>query len=53
MHAERLIEVVLCNNLLYYTTIKEEEREIYSIERDLAMAGERHRDMRRNEGCGS
>jgi len=41
MHAERLIEVVLCNNLIYYTTIKEEERDIYSIERDLAMASRR------------
>ena len=48
MHAERLIEVVLCNNLLYYTTIKEEEREIYSIERDLAMAGERERQRDRH-----
>jgi len=47
MHAERLIEVVLCNNLLYYTTIKEEEREIYSIERDLAMAGERQRHAKK------
>ena len=36
MHAERLIEVVLCNNLIYYTTIKEEERDLLS-EKNIVM----------------
>ena len=41
MHAERLIEVVLCNNLLLLLSRK--KRDIYSMETDLAMAGERER----------
>jgi len=44
MHAERLIEVVLCNNLLL---LSRKKREICSIERDLAMAGERQRHAKK------
>ena len=45
MHAERLIEVVLCNNLLYYTTIKEEER--YILHGDRSSYGRRERETER------